>query len=545
MTQPPAEDPQAEAARTLARLRAETASVRLELDGLRQDLARVQQDFSGKLATQLLEANEQLVLTALRAQEAAQTVADDLDLMSRVSQLDVLTETPNRTVMQDRLESALAMARRRGAHAAVIFVDLDDFKHINDTLGHAVGDVVLQTVARRLASVVRESDTVSRHGGDEFLVLLAEVAQPSDAALIAAKMFSAVAEPTRVGDAVLHLSASLGIAVYPQDGTDAKTLIAHADAAMYRAKRPEPGDGVTNLPVPAPAGTGDEPPRAAPGRPLSGGPESAAQQMHRLHDLRAANERLVVAAVTAQEVEDQVEQMHSRQIKFLALVAHELRNPLNPIRTAAALLQRASGDPALLGRLHKIIERQVVHMSRLVEDLLDGSRVSTGKFRLQHGSVDLVQVLQVAVESCQPVIDRQHQQLSVRLPPGQHTLHGDAERLVQVFTNLLDNASKYSQERGTIELSLALREGAMEVTISDNGIGIGHGSLARIFELFVQGTRAPTVEKRGLGIGLAVVRELVEAHGGSVVATSAGRDLGSQFVVTLPIKTAPSAGSAA
>ena len=241
MTGPVDASEEGAATRTLAQLHEQTMRVRIELARLQRDLGQVQRDFDSARAAQLLEANEHLVLAALRAETLAEMAVNDLDALARVSQRDALTDTPNRTLMLDRLESAIALARRRGTRAAVLFLDLDDFKQINDTLGHAVGDAVLQLVARRAEAVVRDSDTVSRHGGDEFLVLLTEVSKGADAALIAAKLLAAVAAPSRIGEHELRLSASLGIAVYPEDGDATDTLIGRADAAMYRAKKDGPG----------------------------------------------------------------------------------------------------------------------------------------------------------------------------------------------------------------------------------------------------------------------------------------------------------------
>jgi diguanylate cyclase (GGDEF)-like protein len=185
----------------------------------------------------LLEANQQLVLAALQAETMAEAAAHNLTELARSSQRDVLTDTPNRALMLDRLENALLIARRREAHVAVLFVDLDHFKQINDTLGHAVGDDVLQRAARRLESAIRVSDAVSRHGGDEFLVLLTEVTRRPDAAAIAAKMLRALREISLPGTQTPALSASIGISVFPEDGHDARSLIDVADAAMYRAKQ--------------------------------------------------------------------------------------------------------------------------------------------------------------------------------------------------------------------------------------------------------------------------------------------------------------------
>lgn len=227
----------ATANRTLASLNLQAQVLRADLAGLRQSLAEVQHDLNGNRVAQLIKTNARLVLEAQDAETAAATAASDFGELTRSSQRDALTDTPNRTLMLDRLEGAITLAQRRGTCMAVLFVDLDHFKQINDSLGHAIGDEVLQWVARCLESAVRESDTVSRHGGDEFLVLLTEVSHPLDVALIASKMLSSLAKPVLMGSAWLHLSASIGVAIYPEHGSEAATLIARADAAMYRAKR--------------------------------------------------------------------------------------------------------------------------------------------------------------------------------------------------------------------------------------------------------------------------------------------------------------------
>lgn len=256
----------------------------------------------------------------------------------------------------------------------------------------------------------------------------------------------------------------------------------------------------------------------------------------RLRDLREANAQLVIAALTAQELEAKAERAHAQQIRFLAMVAHELRNPLTPIRTVSLLLNHAGLDQPQLARLQGIIERQVTHISRLIDDLLDGSRVSAGKFQLKRQAMALTDVLDTAVQMCKPTMDKRHQRLVVSLPEGPACIHGDAVRLTQVFSNLLDNASKYTPDDGEIQLALDQQGPMVVVKVADNGMGISASALPYIFELFVQDTTASAFAQtsQGLGIGLAVVRELVEAHGGTVVATSAGRNLGSEFVVMLP-----------
>ena len=523
-----------DAKRALAALQAQADAVRAELARLRSDLSQAQEEFSEMRAVQLLEANEQLLLAALQADAIARTAVGNLDELTRSGQRDALTDTPNRISMGKRLDSAIAMARRHEKRVGVLFVDLDGFKRINDTLGHAAGDEVLQAASQRLGSAVRESDTVSRYGGDEFVVLLPDMAKASDVAPIAQKMLRALAVPARVGDQELPLSASIGVAVYPEDGEDAQTLLGRADAAMYRAKR-EGGHAYAfhadSIVGELDAAAAQAAPEAASARDRSASP--ARPNLH-LRDLREANEQLVIAALTAQELELQVEQMHSRQIKFLAMVAHELRNPLAPIRTAAELLKRAHADEALVAKVQGVIERQIGHMSRLVEDLLDGARVSTGKFRLEVHRVDMADILGTAADACRAAMDAKQQQLTLARPEVPLRVHGDPVRLAQVFGNLLENASKYTPEGGHIALSASVQGGSIAVTVSDDGMGITREALHHVFDLFVQGTRAMTAQNRGLGIGLAVVRELVEAHGGTVEARSAGTDRGSAFIVTLP-----------
>jgi diguanylate cyclase (GGDEF)-like protein len=226
-----------QAAQTLALLNACADELRVKVALLRQELSELQEQCSTLRSAQLVEANEQLVLAAIHARTIAEQAVSELGALAMSNQHDALTGTPNRALMLDRLENAIAMAKRRASFCAVLFVDLDHFKEINDTLGHAAGDFVLQRTARRLEAVVRESDTVSRHGGDEFLVLLAEVKQASDVTLIADKMLITLATERRAGAHGQCLSASIGIALYPKHGENAATLISRADAAMYRSKK--------------------------------------------------------------------------------------------------------------------------------------------------------------------------------------------------------------------------------------------------------------------------------------------------------------------
>jgi diguanylate cyclase (GGDEF)-like protein len=239
MTQPagPPEESAVSATETVTQLTTQVQVLRTELGKLQRHLIEVRENIRREKVTQIVEANGHLVRAALAAQAAMDMANADLERLTRLSQRDGLTDTPNRTLMLDRLQSAISMAQRRSTLAAVFFLDVDHFKTINDTLGHAVGDAVLQLVARRLESSVRDSDAVGRHGGDEFLVLLAEVSKVTDTTAIAEKMLLDIAAPVMIGGHALQLSVSVGIALYPSDSEDAATLIALADAAMYLSKR--------------------------------------------------------------------------------------------------------------------------------------------------------------------------------------------------------------------------------------------------------------------------------------------------------------------
>ncbi|MDP2006813.1 MAG: GGDEF domain-containing protein [Rubrivivax sp.] len=238
--EPLAPDAAAVAATDLARVQAKVATAKAELGRLLQDVVRADGQLSNCRATQLLAANEQLVVTALAAETAADDAAQTLAVVAHAAEHDPLTRLPNRVLLVDRLARAIAAARRRDSRLALLFVDLDGFKQVNDSLGHAVGDEVLKQAANRLVAAVREVDTVSRHGGDEFLVLLTDIAEPADAARIAAKLLQALALPGGFG-VEAGLSASIGISVYPDDGDDIDLLIHRADQAMYCAKRGRAG----------------------------------------------------------------------------------------------------------------------------------------------------------------------------------------------------------------------------------------------------------------------------------------------------------------
>ncbi|MBB6184963.1 diguanylate cyclase domain-containing protein [Oleiagrimonas soli] len=520
------------AARELAQLHEQAVQAREVLIRLQQDVVEAKSFLDSNRSNQLLEANERLVICALNAKTEAEAASRALGELSRSAQLDALTALPNRVCLLDRFEGAIAFAKRHGTQVALLFFDLDDFKKINDTLGHAVGDGVLKLAAERLAALVRKEDMVSRYGGDEFLVLLTEVSHASDAILVADKMIASIAVPCRVGDHSLHLTASIGISIYPDDGADVETLIDRADTAMYRAKRIGLGRSVFHGEDPSVARSLEFPARAPMRHPLGHQDFSSAEYEHRHAQLREANEELVLAALSAQELQAIAELKQRQQKDSLAVVAHELRNPLMPIRIAAEMIGMVGVDE--VPHYQAIIEQGVEQMARLVSDLLDVSRASTGKLRIECQVVDLAALLVEAVDAYRPAVDKRGQHLRIQVPPRVLDLDGDPVRLVQIFSNLLDNASKYTPKGGEIGLSAVVDGDAIVITVSDNGIGITVDALPGIFEPFAQEPHAIGFSGSGLGIGLTVVRELVEAHGGTVIARSAGAGSGSQFIVTLP-----------
>jgi PAS domain S-box-containing protein len=235
--------------------------------------------------------------------------------------------------------------------------------------------------------------------------------------------------------------------------------------------------------------------------------------------------------------EEQLRLEAHRKDEFLAMLAHELRNPLAPIGAAADLLVMGGLDPARVRRTSAIITRQVGHMSSLIDDLLDVSRVTRGLVALERAPVDLKAAVADAVEQVRPLIEARRHRLEVHMAPDHTMVEGDRKRLVQVLANLINNAAKYTPEGGRIVVDMdveASDPGRVTLCVTDNGIGMTPAVRAGAFELFTQAQRTPDRAQGGLGIGLALVKSLVELHGGSVEAWSDGPGQGSHFTVSLP-----------
>jgi PAS domain S-box-containing protein len=235
------------------------------------------------------------------------------------------------------------------------------------------------------------------------------------------------------------------------------------------------------------------------------------------------------------EQEAELREMDTRKDRFLATLSHELRNPLAPIRNAAQILGSPALPPDRLRWAQSVIQRQVRQMSWLLDDLLDVARITQGKLELKKARVSLTGIVDAAVEAARPLLDEKRHHLVVDLPPDVPTLEADPLRLAQVVSNLLNNAAKYTDPGGRIELSASVAMNAVIMTVKDNGIGIPSQSLDRIFDMFAQVDSQSSRTEGGLGIGLSLVKGLVELHGGSTRVTSAGVGLGSEFTVRLPL----------
>lgn len=223
--------------------------------------------------------------------------------------------------------------------------------------------------------------------------------------------------------------------------------------------------------------------------------------------------------------------------EFLAILAHELRNPLMPIRCALEVIDRAKGDALAVERAYAIVKRQFAQMVRLLDDMLDAGSVAHGRIVLRKERIDLHAVLKSAVEAVNPLIDAKQHKLEVELPLTPVHLHADGVKLTQIVTNLLTNAAKYTPLGGRIRLS-AQRDselGEVRVRVLDTGIGIPAAELHRIFDMFARVDDAHAERCEGLGIGLALARELATLHGGSISVRSDGPGLGSEFVLALPV----------
>jgi two-component system, sensor histidine kinase len=268
--------------------------------------------------------------------------------------------------------------------------------------------------------------------------------------------------------------------------------------------------------------------RPSSSRTLLSSIQAAIRARARQYEVRDQFEALRTSGAALREADQ-------RKDIFLATLAHELRNPLAPIRTAAQVLASPKLAPQQLQWAQNVIQRQVRQMALLLDDLLDIARITQGKLELKKTRVTLTEVVDSAVEASRPLIDSKNHQLTITLPPEDPVFEADPLRLSQVLCNLLTNAAKYTDPAGHIELSGSLQNETLCLSVKDNGIGIAPGALARIFEMFSQLDGASTRSESGLGIGLSLVKGLLELHGGTIEAQSRGPGQGSEFFVRLPL----------
>jgi signal transduction histidine kinase len=254
--------------------------------------------------------------------------------------------------------------------------------------------------------------------------------------------------------------------------------------------------------------------------------------------LEAANSQLVCEVAERKRAEALLKEAARRKDEFISILGHELRNPLAAMQSGIELLQISPLPIAKVPWARELLQRQLRHLKRLIDDLLDVSRITTGRVQLKRETLNLKDIIEHSVDAAQPLINERHHSLKVELPSEPLYIDGDAVRLTQVFGNLLTNAAKYTGASGTITLTAMPEAGpppTVTVRVKDSGAGIPENMLERIFELFTQAENEDTRTQSGLGIGLALVRALAELHGGSVHAVSDGLQKGSEFIVSLPL----------
>ncbi len=248
--------------------------------------------------------------------------------------------------------------------------------------------------------------------------------------------------------------------------------------------------------------------------------------------------RQAAELVERHQHESELAQERQHKDEFLAMLAHELRNPLAPMRNMLEVQKRSQGNWPQVMEANEVIERQLLQLVRLVDDLLDVNRINRGKLELRMESVALDAVVQQAIEMCRPALEARGHQLQLTLPSQPVAVHGDSARLTQVLGNLLTNAAKYTASGGLIQLQVECHAPQVTITVQDNGSGIPEDQLDHIFEMFSQVDRSLERSQGGLGIGLMLVKRLVEMHGGTVQAQSDGLGHGSRFTVVLPLPEA-------
>jgi signal transduction histidine kinase/CheY-like chemotaxis protein len=484
--------------------------------------------------------------------------------------------------------AALIRQRKRSAHTPIIFVTAFA-DEVRATEGYAQGAVdyikmpvipaILRAKVRVFVDLYRMNRQVQRRA--EERIALAEERTRREAAEeanrrlaflanVGAVLGSSLDQEATAADAV-RLATSLAdeaaLVVFPTDGRAERVVRGWAapagpavEAGERSALAPELAGALARAAEGRAPATGPETVlavpllargrvfaalglvRFSPGAPYSPADVAVAETLASRAAMALENARLY----------RELQETDRQKNEFLSMLAHELRNPLAPIRNANEVIRHLGHDPGRVRWAHGVIDRQITHLVRLVDDLLDVSRLTLGKIRLTVAPVDLKVVAAQAVEAVRPLVDQVRHQLEVTLPEGPVWVTGDSARLVQVFANLLNNAAKYTEPGGRIWLTVTAEHaepsngaagapGHVVLRVRDTGVGIAPELLPNVFELFIQATSSLDRSQGGLGVGLTLVRRLVDLHGGTVEAHSAGPGRGSEFVVRLPGARAPGA----
>ena len=265
--------------------------------------------------------------------------------------------------------------------------------------------------------------------------------------------------------------------------------------------------------------------------------EELERRVHeRTMELAMANQALQAEVAERARAEQALRETDRRKDEFLSTLAHELRNPLVPIRNALEIMRLSGNNPAVVESCRAMLERQIKQMVRLIDDLLDMARMSRGTIQLKKERVELSRIVAAAVESCRPLIDAAGHSLNVDLPAEPVILNADPTRLTQALLNLLNNAAKYTEPGGFIRLTAVVDDAQVVLRVQDTGLGISPASLATIFDMLSHINRPQEGSQSGLGLGLSLVKTLVNLHGGSVEAHSGGPGQGSEFIIRLPLQ---------
>ena len=519
------------------------------------ELAQLQEDIEAarRVLSRLLQQTVTARMTDPRVDDSRVVRVDELPLRTaklgqggpagkasgqaeRPTQPAVRTGLMPRQSWLEQIAPCLALARRHKRVFALLDVELEHFAQMQSGMRPEAAELLLRELADRIRVQVRDCDLTLSQGNGQFLVALMEITKPDDAAVTARRIQTALGCRIQAGRRELRFSVSIGIGVFPENGQRMEDLLDAAARSKLEARAPEGrapraehdfGDGAAaDLPLERQAvGQGW---RAEPHTRVSA--EQAAEDAW----LRDANERLVMAVLDARELSDALLQAQQRHVDLLAVIAEELRDPQAPVRVAASLLGSTQVDQALLSHVQSMLDEQMLRMQRMLERLdgVVGARLDP--LTLARERIDLRDAVHDAVRSTQQAVRARGQNLALQLGEQPLDVMGDRERLIQVVANLLDNASKYSGEGATITVGGSTVHDSVVVEVRDNGIGMSAGAISRIFAPFWHDAEALAVDGAGIGLGLTVVHRLVEALGGTVQAFSAGRGLGSRFVVTLP-----------